>query len=232
MNTQILRDQPEKFIEDYYAFAAHLEGNVDLFVDRIDQSGNHPYDYREFETAFAACHIRRCSPESILDIGSRRTFLAGVACYYDLLSVDIRPRPAAFAGERVIVGDAGRIPLPDDSCDFVLSLNAVEHFGLGRYGDQINPNADRLAFVEWRRILKPGGVLLFSTTISSNGFAVAFNAHRVYGLQNLKVMLDGFLLVEEKFFCNSRNEVVNFENLNTPHRGWDVYAGCYLKAGK
>lgn len=232
MTVEFPGDHPEKFIKDYRMFAARIDSNVDIFVDRIDQSGNHPYDYREFETAFAAGHIRRCVPERILDIGSRRTFLAGLASYYDLLSVDIRPRPAAFEGETVILGDASRIPLPDESCDFVLSLNALEHFGLGRYGDQIDPEADKLAFVEWRRILKPGGVLLFSTTISSNGFAVAFNAHRVYGRENLQVMLDGFLLVEEKYFCNSRNAVTMFEELKTPPRGWDVYAGCYLKVAK
>jgi SAM-dependent methyltransferase len=230
VTAKFLGDSSEKFFEEYRTFKGTIDPNIDIFIDRIDQSGDHPYDYREFETAFAAGHIKRCSPGSILDIGSRRTFLAGVASHYDLLSVDIRPRPAAFLGEKVIVGDASRIPLADESCDLVLSLNAVEHFGLGRYGDQINPDADSLAFAEWQRILKPGGSLLFSTTISSNGFAVAFNAHRIYDRPTLQAMLRGMRLVEENFFCNTRNAAVSFEELKTPSRGWDIYAGCYLKA--
>jgi len=40
-------------------------------------------------------------------------------------------------------------------------MNVVEHVGLGRYGEPLDPEGDIKAMRELRRVLAPGGSLLF-----------------------------------------------------------------------
>jgi len=54
----------------------------------------------------------------------------------------------------------------------------VEHIGLGRYGDQLNVNADIVAMNNLIRALKKGGRLLFVVPVGKPG--IYFNAHRIY----------------------------------------------------
>lgn len=64
-------------------------------------------------------------------------------------------------------------------CDSLSCLHAIEHFGLGRYGDPINPQGHLIGFRNLLKMLKPGGVLYISFPISSTD-QVHFNAHRVF----------------------------------------------------
>jgi SAM-dependent methyltransferase len=207
----------------------HYEGKALVFEDFIDQSGAHPGGYRHFECGFAADQIRRLRPDSIIDIGSNRIFLAGLLAAHSVTTVDIRSRAIVFTGETAIECNGSAVPVPDESFDIVISLNAIEHFGLGRYGDPFDLKADQKAFVEWRRILRPGGHVVFSTTINRSGDAVAFNAHRIYSRETIYSFCAELTCVQEAFFCNSRRQVVAFEELGTNPRNWDVYAGCWAR---
>ncbi|NJN82618.1 MAG: DUF268 domain-containing protein, partial [Caldilineaceae bacterium] len=53
-----------------------------------------------------------------------------------------------------------------------------EHFGLGRYGDPVDPDACFQAMQAMARVLRPGGCLYFSTILGME--RVNFNAHRVF----------------------------------------------------
>jgi hypothetical protein len=58
-------------------------------------------------------------------------------------------------------------------------MHVVEHIGLGRYGDTLDPQGDLKAIAELKRVLAVGGHLLFVVPI---GFRprIMFNAHRIY----------------------------------------------------
>jgi SAM-dependent methyltransferase len=60
----------------------------------------------------------------------------------------------------------------------VSSLHVIEHIGLGRYGDALNPEGSRLAAGELARVLRPGGRLFLSVPVGRQ--RVCFNAHRVF----------------------------------------------------
>jgi SAM-dependent methyltransferase len=57
-------------------------------------------------------------------------------------------------------------------------MHVVEHIGLGRYGDPLDPNGDLRAMAELRRVLAPGGSLLFVVPVGRP--VIMFNAHRIY----------------------------------------------------
>ena len=66
-------------------------------------------------------------------------------------------------------------------CDSVSSLHAIEHFGLGRYGDPVCWNGHVLGMDNLTRILQVGGKLYFSVPIGPQ--RIEFNAHRVFSVQ-------------------------------------------------
>jgi cyclopropane fatty-acyl-phospholipid synthase-like methyltransferase len=63
--------------------------------------------------------------------------------------------------------------------DSISSLHAIEHFGLGRYGDRLDPNGYKVGFNNILKMLKPDGDLYISFPISNQN-RVYFNAHRAF----------------------------------------------------
>ena len=58
------------------------------------------------------------------------------------------------------------------------SLCALEHFGLGRYGDPIDPDGCFKAFSAIERVMKPGGKVYISVPIGKE--RLMYNAHRIF----------------------------------------------------
>ena len=64
--------------------------------------------------------------------------------------------------------------------DLVVSFSSVEHVGLGRYGDTMNPYGDRQAIARAWCATKPGGYLVLGVP-TGPADRIEYNAHRVYG---------------------------------------------------
>lgn len=62
-------------------------------------------------------------------------------------------------------------------------MHTVEHVGLGRYGDKIDPDGDVKAMKELQRVLSPGGNLLFVVPVGKE--KLQFNAHRIYSYEQI-----------------------------------------------
>jgi SAM-dependent methyltransferase len=204
-------------------------GGFQVFAEPVFDGGSHPETFVDHECAFAARHIRRCSPRSILDIGSYRHFLLGLQAHFPVTTVDVRGRQPLFVGEKVLTGDAKRLDLPNRSFDLVLSLCTLEHLGLGRYGDDLDFAADGKAFREMVRVLMNGGHLVFSTTVTRARPAIGFNAHRIYDHEMLREFCRGLIPVEEKFYSHRLKSFCPREEVTADPQGWDVYCGCWQK---
>ena len=64
--------------------------------------------------------------------------------------------------------------------DAVVSFSSVEHSGLGRYGDALNPWGDILAVARAWCVAKRGAKLLLAVPFERRD-RLAWNSHRVYG---------------------------------------------------
>lgn len=83
----------------------------------------------------------------------------------------------------------------DNLFESVSCLHTIEHIGLGRYGDTINPDGDKEAIAELKRIVKPGGDLFVSVPVGKKH--TAFNGHRIYNAYEFHEMwLDTFKVIE------------------------------------
>jgi hypothetical protein len=88
------------------------------------------------------------------------------------------------------------------SINVVTSLHALEHFGLGRYGDTIDYFGDQKGLAMFNKILKQGGNLVLSVPFSIHDSPrIEFNNQRVYNYKTIDKMLEssGFQKLDQWF---------------------------------
>ena len=66
-----------------------------------------------------------------------------------------------------------------EAFNVIVTFSSVEHAGLGRYGDALNPWGDRQARARAWCATKPGGYLVLGVPFGND--AIEYNAHRIYG---------------------------------------------------
>ncbi len=66
--------------------------------------------------------------------------------------------------------------------DVILTMSSVEHSGLGRYGDALNPYGDLQAIARAWCVARPKAPMLIAVPHEKTKFdTIEFNAHRIYG---------------------------------------------------
>ena len=137
--------------------------------------------------------VLRQPADSHLDIGSRVDgFVAQVAASRPLDVLDVRPLPLeAFPQIRFRQGD---ILAPPEalrgSYALVSSLHALEHVGLGRYGDPLAADGFERALRQAASLVRPGGLLLLSLPVArQRRNRVEFNSQRLFSHQRLLPLL-------------------------------------------
>jgi hypothetical protein len=133
-----------------------------------------------FQDQCVAKWIHEASPTRHVDVGSRVDgFIGSLSVFREVEVLDIRPQPQPVPNVRFHQLDL-MAELPSDwvECTDSLScLHTIEHFGLGRYGDGIDPQGHLKGLAHLKRMVKPGGMLYLSTPIGPQ--RTEFNAHRV-----------------------------------------------------
>ena len=171
--------------------------------DRKAQSGEGRGHYFHQDLLVARRIFQNC-PQCHVDIGSRIDgFVAHVAVFREIEVIDIRPLTTPITNVRFIQGDlmAGVDERLHDYSDSLSCLHALEHFGLGRYGDPIDFDGHLHGFENMSKILRSGGKFYFSVPIGPQ--RIEFNAHRIFSLGYLlqlfagKFQVDGFSLVDD-----------------------------------
>lgn len=226
---------PEKYIEEYNRNFTELKKNCNGFniiKDRLwHDIGDHPASHIDYECGFAASHLYRLDPKRILDIGSYRHFIIGMLTHFQVTTVDVRKRKPISGNETILSCDAKKLDLPDNEFDTVIALCALSHFGLTRYGDRFDPDADKKAIKEMIRVLKPNGNLIFTAPITKSKPTLVFNAHRIYSYEMLRSYCADLICSEEKFYSRKLDDFCALEEITAEpsSAAWDIYLGCWKK---
>ena len=232
MNIKPIDDNERLFKEKYENYYKLVEENRRGFkairVYRY-QVGRHPFTIQDLEFEFTAYHLRKLNPSNILDIGSYRHFILGLLAHYNVTTVDIRERKALLDNETIVTCDAKSLRFSDNLFNAIVSLEALPHFGLCRYGDDFDLNADIKAFNEMIRVLKPGGCMIFSTAITRAQPSIAFNARRNYSHAMIKEFCRSLECIEEKFINRRNPSFCSYDEITTDPEFFDYYIGCWKK---
>lgn len=150
-----------------------------------------------WQDLWGAQKVYRDLPETHYDIGSTvgRFVMHLLSFQQKVCLIDIRPLDYEIPGVTFRQGDAKDLRnFPDASIESISSLCAIEHFGLGRYGDEIDPDGCFKALKEIQRVVKPGGKFYLSVPIGHE--RVEFNAHRIFSPKTIIDYLDEMKLIE------------------------------------
>jgi SAM-dependent methyltransferase len=166
-----------------------------ILNERFADAGTMSGDYF-FQDLYVAKKIFRANPQKHVDIGSRIDgFVAHVATFREIEIFDIRKIENTVPNILFKQADLMKLPKGMESyCDSISSLHAIEHFGLGRYGDPVDYYGHVKAIKNITTILKQGGTFYFSVPIGQQ--RIEFNAHRIFSLSYLWGLLkDDYELV-------------------------------------
>ncbi len=169
-----------------------------VLSDWSDQAGNASGVYFH-QDMLVARRVFEARPQRHLDVGSRFDgFVAHVAVFREIDVADIRPMNAKIRNVRFIQMDLMQNPAElAASTDSLSCLHALEHFGLGRYGDPIDPYGHLKGFKSLIELLKPMATFYLSFPIGIP--AVEFNAHRVFGCRDVLAWPGSELLQLRRF---------------------------------
>ena len=93
----------------------------------------------------------------------------------------------------------------DEKYDCIVTYSSIEHSGLGRYGDPLDPNGDITCMKDIRNHLIDNGILIWGAPVGQD--AVVWNAHRIYGKIRLPLIFDGF--EEKEWIDHNKEELIN-----------------------
>lgn len=137
-----------------------------------------------YHTAWAARVLQKLNPVKHVDVSSTLQFSALLSAFFPIDVYEYRPFEIELDGLESKAASLENLPFASGSIASLSCMHVVEHAGLGRYGDPIDPNGDVQAFQELRRVLAPGGTLLM--VLPTGGVAkVQYNAHRIYTYQQV-----------------------------------------------
>lgn len=226
--------QPNWFIKDFNNFVKQGEALREhpivtlrpILKDKNDTAGviNGHYFHQDY---YVAKKIFLAKPIKHVDVGSRIDgFVAHVAVFREIEIVDIRVLNSEISNIKFKLLDFTDNNILLEYCDSISSLHAIEHFGLGRYGDPINFNGHLVAIKNITKMLKKGGVFYFSVPIGMQ--RIEFNAHRVFSIKYLlQILLEDFTLISFSYVDDKGSIHENIElNEERIHKNCDCYHGC------
>lgn len=167
----------------------------DIYPCLADKLPRTPFDHHYiYHPAWAARVLAQTKPEVHVDFSSILSFASIVSAFIPVKFYDYRPADLNLSNWQSGFADLNNLPFESDSQASVSCMHTIEHIGLGRYGDPIDPQGDLKAIAELKRIVKPGGDLLFVTPVGKP--KIEFNAHRIYAYQQIIDHFAPFQLVE------------------------------------
>lgn len=162
------------------------------FDATITTDFDHHYIYHP---AWAARIIAKSKPDLHIDISSSLYFCTIISAFIPVKFYDYRPAKVYLSNLTSDHVDITALPFEDNSIKSLSCMHTVEHIGLGRYGDPIDPNGDLKAIAELKRVLSLGGNLLFVVPVGKDA-KIMFNAHRIYTYNQIITLFKDFELME------------------------------------
>lgn len=157
--------------------------------DRHDESGTASGSYFH-QDLLVAGEIFKKKPFKHVDVGSRVDgFVAHVAAFRKIEVFDIRSLNSEHENILFIEMDIMNPQKKyENYTDSLSCLSVLEHFGLGRYGDNIDIYGYKKGFENLVKMLKKGGAFYFSVPIGEQ--RIEFDAHRVFSINEILALTE------------------------------------------
>ncbi len=223
------------YMLDYFRFQKNSKsfsdrrfkvGLAELYPCLNDNTPKTPFDaHYIYHPAWAARILAKTQPEEHVDISSSLSFVTLVSSFIKVHFYDYRPAELNLPNMSCDAADIVSLPFTEDSIPSLSCMHVVEHIGLGRYGDPINPQGDILAVMELKRVVKQGGDLLFVVPVG--GVAkIMYNAHRIYTYDLVMGMFFGFTLMDFSLVSDAELHINEFISPASKEDADNCIYGC------
>jgi SAM-dependent methyltransferase len=186
-----------RYLRDWYRFSkqggtARARDSYPCLTDHLTHT---PLDAHYFyQAGWLARRLAAAMPERHVDIGSDIRMINVLSAFVSTEFLDYRPLQARLSGLTCGAGNLVALHRPDHSIRSLSCLHVIEHVGLGRYGDPLDPDGSNKALGELRRVLAPQGRLYISLPVGRE--RVCFNAHRIFNPQTVIDKMTSMRLLE------------------------------------
>lgn len=183
------------FFRDWRRFrrAGGTAAALDFYPCLFDNTASTRIDSQYFHQAvWAFGLIRQSSAAQHVDIASEASFVGVLTTITRVVFVDIRPLFLRIPNYLGVGASATSLPFAASSVPSLSCLHVIEHIGLGRYGDPIDPAGPEKACAEIVRVLAEGGNAFVSLPIGRP--RVSFNGLRVFSPAEVLSLFAGLQL--------------------------------------
>jgi len=197
-----------------------------LFPQLHDNTFNTGFDrHYIYHPAWAARVVKKINPEVHIDISSSLHFSTILSAFIPIKFYDYRPANINLSNLSTSHADLLNLPFEDNSIMSLSCMHTIEHIGLGRYGDPIDPVGDKKAINELRRVVSKNGNLILVTPIGKP--RLMFNAHRIYSFDNIIAFFPDFEIVEFSLVPDEKESGI-LENATKEISDLQIYGcGCF-----
>ena len=204
------------FLEELKAFTNFHSNrftvtNNDLYPCLYDKTPNTGFDaHYIYHPAWATRIIKKIDPGKHIDISSTLHFCSTISAFFKTEFYDYRPAILSLSNLQSKKGDLNNLPFKSNSVECISCMHTIEHIGLGRYGDKLDPDGDLKAINELQRVIKVGGHLLLVIPVGKP--RIQFNAHRIYSYEMIHSFFEDFELLD---FSLVKDDQTFIENANS-----------------
>jgi hypothetical protein len=200
-----------------------LKLNYPCLLDKNSDAGTTKGHYFQ-QDLYVAQKIAESDVKMHADIGSRIDgFVAHVASFREIHVYDIRPAEAKIKNITFIranlMSDNFKSSIKYDS---VSCLHALEHFGLGRYGDPINPDGWKIGLKNIVTMLDKTKSSRLYLSVPTGRARVEFNAHRIFEPDQILQESHKNGLVLTSLSCINDDGVLKEIKLSNPQDVYDL----------
>jgi SAM-dependent methyltransferase len=154
-----------------------------------------------YHPAWATRVVKNINPSKHVDISSTLHFCSTLSTFVPVDFYDFRPARLVLSDLQCGAADLTKLPFETDSVESISCMHTIEHVGLGRYGDPLDPVGDLKAVKELQRVTRKGGHLLIVTPVGQP--KVQFNGQRVYSFELINDLFTGFELRDFSLITDS-----------------------------
>lgn len=195
----------------------HLSPTLNDFKESAGSASGHYF----WQDLIAAKWIYSAKPNHHLDIASRIDgFVAHVSTFMPVEVLDIRKLESVIPNVTFRQANLQENnPLNGETFESVSCLHAIEHFGLGRYGDKIEADGHKSGLLNIADLVSTGGRLYLS--YPTGEYKVEFNAQRILPPTWAIDLLPHFELIQAVLIPWNGAPIlnVNLEDIDTSVRG-------------
>lgn len=189
-----------------------------------DKISTTPFDrHYVYHPSWAARVLARTRPEYHVDISSILSFGSIVSAFIPVRFYDYRPADLNLENYESGFADLKKLSFETGSIPSISCMHTIEHIGLGRYGDEIDPTGDLKAINELKRVAKRGGDILFVTPVGPP--KIQFNSQRVYAYEQIIEYFSGCELVEFSLIPDAGPMIIHADPRLVPQQKFGC--GCF-----